>query len=176
MFGGVRPFGGENKKRFPVACGDNYQGQCDIPALEDGAAYTFASAGEDHSALLRSDGTAVVFGCFKTDFSSFGPAVVNGPPLPDNVFFVHPFATQPIDFIVQLVFHANEDCKSVSAHGMTGETLAFWLVRDSQTLALVNPSVALALSRLQRPIYGRLRVVLPDSSIASQQLIWKDLP
>jgi hypothetical protein len=42
-----------------VACGDNFDGQRDVPAIEGGAAYTQVAAGIQHTVLLRSDGSAV---------------------------------------------------------------------------------------------------------------------
>ena len=39
-----------------VACGQNVQGQCDIPPLDEGVTYTQVSAGGCHTVLLRSDG------------------------------------------------------------------------------------------------------------------------
>ena len=45
-----------------VACGNNRDGQCDIPALEAGLLYTQVSTGPDHTVLLRSDGCAVACG------------------------------------------------------------------------------------------------------------------
>ena len=45
-----------------VAFGDNWAGQCDVPALEKGATYTQVAAGAFHTVLLRSDGTAVACG------------------------------------------------------------------------------------------------------------------
>ena len=43
-------------------CGDNLVGQCDIPELDQGLAYTQVSAGGGHSLLLRSNGTVTVCG------------------------------------------------------------------------------------------------------------------
>ena len=40
-----------------VAIGCNEDGQCDIPPLDDGMAYTQISAGSAHAVLLRSDGS-----------------------------------------------------------------------------------------------------------------------
>jgi len=45
-----------------VACGLNDEGQCDLPALEEGVIYTQIAAGAFHTVLLRSDGTAVACG------------------------------------------------------------------------------------------------------------------
>ncbi|CAK0885031.1 unnamed protein product, partial [Prorocentrum cordatum] len=45
-----------------VARGDNMHGQCDLPALAAGQAYTHVAAGMSHTVLLRSDGTAVACG------------------------------------------------------------------------------------------------------------------
>merc|ERR1712241_1088319 len=45
-----------------VACGDDSQGQCRIPALADGASYTQVAAGGWRTVLLKSDGTAVACG------------------------------------------------------------------------------------------------------------------
>ncbi|CAK0887597.1 unnamed protein product, partial [Prorocentrum cordatum] len=45
-----------------VACGDNHDGQCDLPALPAGLTYTQVAAGGSHTVLLRSDGTAVACG------------------------------------------------------------------------------------------------------------------
>ena len=45
-----------------VAIGDSRDGQCNIPALDEGLAYTQVSAGSVHTVLLRSDGSAVAIG------------------------------------------------------------------------------------------------------------------
>ncbi|CAL1152386.1 unnamed protein product [Cladocopium goreaui] len=45
-----------------VACGQNTNGQRNIPRLEDGLFYTQVSAGGYHTVLLRSDGQAVACG------------------------------------------------------------------------------------------------------------------
>merc|ERR1712232_1441652 len=45
-----------------VACGQNGDGQCDLPSLEEGQTYAQVSAGKYHTVLLRSDGTAVACG------------------------------------------------------------------------------------------------------------------
>ena len=45
-----------------VAIGDSRDGQCNIPALDEGLAYTQVSAGGLHTVLLRSDGSAVGIG------------------------------------------------------------------------------------------------------------------
>ena len=45
-----------------VAIGDNKHEQCNIPALDEGVAYTQGSAGGGHTVLLRSDGSAVAAG------------------------------------------------------------------------------------------------------------------
>lgn len=45
-----------------VACGYNVDGQCDIPALEDGMTYLQVSGGVGHTVLLRRDGHAVACG------------------------------------------------------------------------------------------------------------------
>ena len=45
-----------------VAVGDNGNGQCNIPPLDEGMAYTHISAGNRHTVLLRSDGSAVAIG------------------------------------------------------------------------------------------------------------------
>ena len=37
-------------------------GQCNIPPLDEGLKYTHVSAGESHTVLLRSDGSAVACG------------------------------------------------------------------------------------------------------------------
>ena len=42
-----------------VACGDNYFGQRDIPALDEGMAYIQVSSGGCHTVFLRSDGMCV---------------------------------------------------------------------------------------------------------------------
>ena len=61
-----------------VACGANREGQCIIPALDDGLTYTQASAGSEHTILLRSDGLAVAFGD-----NEFGQCDI--PPLIDGI-------------------------------------------------------------------------------------------
>eukprot|EP00931_Biecheleriopsis_adriatica_P092822 TRINITY_DN6659_c0_g1_i2.p1 TRINITY_DN6659_c0_g1~~TRINITY_DN6659_c0_g1_i2.p1 ORF type:complete len:271 (+),score=32.87 TRINITY_DN6659_c0_g1_i2:60-815(+) len=62
-----------------VACGDNGQGQCDLPALEEGTTYTQVAAGGSHSLLLRSDGTAVACGGHNISrFLGFLPALEAG--------------------------------------------------------------------------------------------------
>ena len=45
-----------------VAIGNSSDGQCNIPALDEGLAYTQVSAGSVHTVLLRSDGSAVAIG------------------------------------------------------------------------------------------------------------------
>ena len=45
-----------------VVFGGNYDGQCNIPALDPGVTYTQVAAGEIHTVMLRSDGTAVACG------------------------------------------------------------------------------------------------------------------
>ena len=45
-----------------VACGENGEGQCDLPALGAGLSYTQVAAGGDFTVLLRSDGSAVACG------------------------------------------------------------------------------------------------------------------
>eukprot|EP00435_Cladocopium_sp_Y103_P013954 s760_g3.t1 len=45
-----------------VACGWNFNGECNIPPLDAGVTYTQVSAGGYHTALLRSDGCAVACG------------------------------------------------------------------------------------------------------------------
>ncbi|CAK0798807.1 unnamed protein product [Prorocentrum cordatum] len=45
-----------------VACGDNEEGQCELPAQDGGETYSQVAAGAQRTALLRSDGTAVACG------------------------------------------------------------------------------------------------------------------
>ncbi|CAK0901333.1 unnamed protein product [Prorocentrum cordatum] len=45
-----------------AACGLNFAGQCDVPALPAGLTYTQVAAGGGHTVLLRSDGTAAACG------------------------------------------------------------------------------------------------------------------
>ena len=45
-----------------AACGLNDDGQCTLPALEDGVTYVLVSAGGTHTVLLRSDGRAAACG------------------------------------------------------------------------------------------------------------------
>ena len=45
-----------------LACGNNEDGQCNIPPLDDGISYTQISAGNVHTVFLRNDGTAVACG------------------------------------------------------------------------------------------------------------------
>jgi len=45
-----------------VACGENLDGQCDIPPLDEGLSYSQVSARRSHTVLLRSDGQAVACG------------------------------------------------------------------------------------------------------------------
>jgi len=45
-----------------LAFGDNQKGQCDIPPLAPGLAYTRVAAAAAQTLLLRSDGTAVAYG------------------------------------------------------------------------------------------------------------------
>ena len=45
-----------------VACGGNFEGQCNIPELEVGVEYVQVSAGGYHTVLLRNDGRAVACG------------------------------------------------------------------------------------------------------------------
>eukprot|EP00435_Cladocopium_sp_Y103_P056776 s1077_g19.t1 len=45
-----------------VAIGHNEYGQCNIPALDEGIAYTQISAGYNHTVFLRSDGCAFAVG------------------------------------------------------------------------------------------------------------------
>lgn len=54
-----------------VACGDQRDGQCNIPSLEEGTWYTQVSAGAFRTVLLRSDGCAVTRGTF----SHFGASI-----------------------------------------------------------------------------------------------------
>ena len=46
----------------PVAIGRNIEGECNIPALDEGIAFTQVSAGYVHTVLLRGDGSAVAVG------------------------------------------------------------------------------------------------------------------
>ena len=45
-----------------AAFGDNWQGQCDIPALDADVTYTRVAAGPFYTVLLQSDGKAAAFG------------------------------------------------------------------------------------------------------------------
>ena len=45
-----------------VACGQNPDGQCSIPPLDEGISFSQVSAGYYHTVLLRSDGQAVACG------------------------------------------------------------------------------------------------------------------
>lgn len=45
-----------------VACGDNREGQCDLPFLDAGLTYAQLGAGYGFTVLLRSNGTAVACG------------------------------------------------------------------------------------------------------------------
>jgi alpha-tubulin suppressor-like RCC1 family protein len=57
-----------------IAKGNIEDGQCDIPPLDDGLAYTKVAAGRGHTVLLCSDGSAVAIG--ENDFGQ-----CNIPPL-----------------------------------------------------------------------------------------------
>ena len=45
-----------------VACGQNGEGQCEIPQLSEGETYSQVSAGLNHAVLPRSDGVVVACG------------------------------------------------------------------------------------------------------------------
>jgi len=54
-----------------VAVGDNAEGQCNIPPLDERMAYTQLSSGFDHTLLLRSDGNAAAIGKAVMDNATF---------------------------------------------------------------------------------------------------------
>ena len=45
-----------------IACGDNFDRRCDIPALPEAFIYTKVAAGSRHTVLLRPDGSAIACG------------------------------------------------------------------------------------------------------------------
>ena len=64
-----------------MACGDNFNGQCSIPCLDEKASYTQVSAGLCHSVLLLSDGKVVA--CGSNDFKR-----CNIPALPEGLSYM----------------------------------------------------------------------------------------
>jgi len=69
-----------------VACGDNGNGQYDIPVLDDRLTYTQVSAGMLHTVLLRSNGIAVA--CDRNEHGQY-----NIPALPTGMFYGNPKLT-----------------------------------------------------------------------------------
>jgi len=67
-----------------VAIGDSSDGQCNIPALDEGLAYTQVSAGDLHTVLIRSDGNAFAVG-------ANGLGQCNIPALDDSKYIQHPW-------------------------------------------------------------------------------------
>merc|ERR1719296_755976 len=145
-----------------VACGDNDDGQCDLPVLEEGATYTQVFTGGLHTVLLRSDGTAgTAVAC-----GDNGDGQCNLPVLEDGVCFV-PAQVRQLEFVVQLFLETSTSTFEAICRDMGGEDLASWIVTDPTTL--VKQSVEKML-----PLRGRrLGVVLPDGRFVSPQLTWQ---
>ena len=61
-----------------VACGSDFEGQCTLPALDDGVTYVQVAGGGFHSLLLRSDGRAVACGGIDLEGQCTLPALDDG--------------------------------------------------------------------------------------------------
>jgi len=58
-----------------VACGDNFHGQCDVPAADPGTTHCQVAAGGNHTIMVQSDGRARAFGdntCGQCDLPDAG--------------------------------------------------------------------------------------------------------
>ena len=66
-----------------VACGDNVEGQSNIPPLHVGTSYTHVSSGYADTVLLRSDGCVVTCG-----FDSFDECGIRIPPLDEETSYI----------------------------------------------------------------------------------------
>ena len=64
-----------------VAWGDNYYGQCNVPALPAGLTYVEVAAGGCHTVARRSDGSVVAWGS-----NDYGQC--NVPALPAGLTYV----------------------------------------------------------------------------------------
>ena len=77
-----------------VAFGQNGAGQCDVPELPEGRSYVAASAGIQHTLLLRDDGEVVAFGGRKE-----GQCEV--PVLPEGLRYVHVAAGYNFSIVIR---------------------------------------------------------------------------
>ena len=175
-----------------VACGNNRDGQCDIPALEEGVTYTQVATGGYHTVLLRSDGTAVGIGrncskeseipvlkpgvtykeiwasvCLTGLICSDGRAVILG--MDEEPIFCDagkPFLSfrGPPEVVVQLSF----DGTTALCRSLAGEPKS-WVVPDRSS------NVKLCVENEFAPSGLRIGVVLPDGRLVPPDCTWQSL-
>merc|ERR1712232_1232237 len=130
-------------------------------ALEEGATYTRIAAGDKHTVLLRSDGTAVACG-----YNIYGQCNVPAPK--DDVYFV-PISSSRPDFVVQLFIEAAEATIEAVCRYLSGEQIASWIVPDKASC------VKRDIDKMLVPGVRKLGVVLPDGRLLTPKLTWDDL-
>merc|ERR1712172_394690 len=102
---------------------------------EEDATYTQVSAGDCHTVLLRSDGTAVACGA-----NGVGQCRIPAPE--DGVFFVPTSLSTP-DLVVQLWFDTSAGILEAVCRDLSGEQLASWILPEEAML--VKQSIATVL-------------------------------
>ena len=152
-------------KAWRVAHQGNAFRQCDLPALATGLTYMDVSAGPLTTGLLRSDGQAFVCGDNTKEQCSV-PALGHG----DT--FVATSTASPT-YVIQLNYTMTQDCAIQAAcHDIGGGHLGSWLVQDAQGMAEeVVGTIRVNCGVMTR----RLKVVLPDHTVASSRLMWGEL-
>jgi len=131
-----------------VACGDDQYGQCNIPVLADGVAYTHVAATGFSITLFMSDGNAAICG-----HNDQGPCII--PALPRGVTYVH-FAQQMV-----LTFHC---CDSHATFcSLNGTEVCRFEVDASDTLVNIREVFR---SKMMTE-YGKYCVVLPNGELLS---------
>ena len=183
-----------------VACGDNEEGGCDLPELEEGTIYTQVVAGCGHTILLRSDGAAVA--CGRNDWGQ-----CNLPAMEEGTTYVQVAA----GMVHTVVLRSDGEtvvrgCNEQGQCNVPALEAGVYIISSSQPDLVVQLFIKAVAGTIEvdcrnlsgeqlaswivpdkashvkqciqqelAPIYQRLFVVLPDGRLVGAKLTWQHL-
>jgi len=143
-----------------VACGSNDDGQCNIPPLDEGLAYSHVSAGGDHTVLLRSDGAVVA--CGDNGYHN-GIGQCSIPPLNEGLSYSHVSAEDSAeDRVIQLSCkHSPDGLCILTCTSLAGEDMCRLECGPKETTFGARRRMAQELDANVR----HLKVILADGTL-----------